>query len=114
MGNFVLTILRGPIDAGLLFPNAYMAAALLVLKLFDVWSTNYIVGRKGGRETNPIVLVGIKYLGTLQRGMALDFAVCAIATWFTYPYWWQIGGVLAWYAYWVALQAQEWKKSRPE
>lgn len=118
--NIALTILRGPIDSGVLYPQAWLATVLLVFKLFDAWSTNYIVGRKGGVETGPLIqgrrvtlaLWLIEKTGSVQRGIAADFLLVAACGWLCYPYWPLLAGLVAWYGYWMALQVAEWRKAR--
>lgn len=109
--NTLLAVLRGPLDAGVLYPHIWLAAALLLLKLFDVWSTHYIVGKKGGRERAwTLTYQLIAKTGSVKKGLAIDFALVAATAWFCYPYWPLIGGVVAWYAYWMAIQVGElWK-----
>ena len=108
--NAMLAVLRGPLDAGVLYPQIYLAAALLVLKLFDWWSTHYIVVRKGGKETMSLALWLMSKLGE-RNGIMADFALVAICGWILYPLYWQwLAGVVAWYAYWMALQAKEVRK----
>ncbi len=110
----LLAILTGPSHAGLLFPNIWFAIALVLLKLFDAWSTNYIVGRKGGVEKDPLTAWFIKIAGSVKGGMTLDFALCTAVAWLGYPWWWIIGGVAAWYAYWMALQWGQVRQAQPK
>ncbi len=102
--NALIAVLRGPMDAGLLFPNTWLAAALVLFKLFDAWSTNYIVGRKGGIEKDPLTAWFIKIAGSVEGGMTVDFLLCVAVAWFGYPWWRIIGGVAVWYGYWMVLQ----------
>lgn len=110
----LLAILRGPLDAGLLFPNIWLAVVLLVLKLFDAWSTNYIVGRKGGMETISLSIWLMAKTGSVQVGLALDVALVAVAAWLCYPFWWMLAGIVAWYGYWMAMQVAQVRKSQPK
>ena len=112
--NELIAIARAPLVAGIIYPQIYLAVALLVLKLFDAWSTNYIVGRKGGRETMSLATWCIEKTGSVKKGLALDFVLVAVAGWFMYATpWYLLGGVVAGYLYWMFFQWQEVMKSRP-
>jgi len=105
-------ILRAPLDAGLLYPQIWLAAALLALKLFDWWSTHYIVVRKGGTETMSLARWLMAKLGP-RLGLAADFALVAIAGWIMYPLeWYLLAGVVIWYTYWMSLQWGDVEDSR--
>lgn len=112
--NTLLDVLRGPLNVGLLYPNVWLVAALLALKLFDVWSTNYIVGRKGGSE-NPKTLTYrlIAWFG-LQPGLAVDFALTAAVAWLLYPYWYGLAAALVIQGWVMSHQWTEFKKSQPK
>lgn len=105
--NELIAILRAPLDLGIVYPNAALAAALFVLKLFDAWSTNYIVGRKGGTELMSLATWCMEKVGSVKGGLALDFALVAAAGWLMYPFWWLLGPVVIWYVYWMIRNWEE-------
>ena len=111
--NVLIQILHGPLDAGLLFPNIQLAAALLALKLFDVWSTNYIVGRKGGSESPKTLTYRLIAWFGLQPGLAVDFALTVAIAWLLYPYWYGLAATLVIQMWVTTHQWIEFKKSQP-
>lgn len=112
--NILLSIVLGPYHAGLLYPNIWLAAALLAFKLFDVWSTNYIVGRKGGSESPKTLTYRLIAWFGLQPGLAVDFALTAAIGYLLYPYWYGIAAALAIQCWVTAHQWTEFKKSQPK
>ena len=110
---YVAAILRAPLAVGIVYPQIILAAVLLALKLFDAWSTNYIVGRKGGNETMSLPIWLIQRTGSVQGGLALDFLVVAVAAWFCYPFWPLLAGLCAWYGYWMLIQVGTVRKYQP-
>jgi len=120
--NELITIFQAPLVAGIIYPQIFLEVFLLVFKLFDVWSTNYIVGKKDGTEIGPMIagmrvtlaLQFMKLTGSVKGGLALDFAVVALAGWLLYVLPWPyLAGVVTWYAYWmITLQVTEVRKSQ--
>lgn len=110
----LLAILRGPMNAGPLYPNVWLAAALLMLKLFDVWSTNYIIGRKGGSESPKTLTYRLIAWFGLQPGLAVDFGIAAVIAWLLYPYWYGLVLTLVIQSWVTAHQWAAFKKSQPK
>ncbi len=113
LANFIgiLAVLGGPLSAGWLFPNVYLASTLIVFKLFDWWSTTYIL-KHGGKEQPWTFTFRLIALFGVPLGMTLDFAIVAVAAWLCYPYWYLLAGLVAWYGYWMSLQVGEVRKSK--
>lgn len=108
-----MTILLAPLAAGLLYSNVLLLVVLIALKLFDIWSTNYIF-RKGGSEQKwTLTYWLIKRLGA-QGGLAVDFALVAVAAWFCYPYWYLLAGLVTYYGYMMVRQVEQVQLSRPK
>jgi len=91
--------------------NSILLAALVVLKLYDAWSTYYIISR-GGTETNPLVVAFMRFAG-IKGGIALDFVLIVGCGVVAYPYpWYFLGVIVAWYAYWMAKQSKQVRLSK--
>jgi len=117
MNHFFLAFtlaLYAPISAGILFPNILVSLFIVFEKLFDVWSTNYIVGRKGGVEKDPLTRLFIKITGTLQRGMAVDFVLCTAVAWFGYTDSRILFGIATYYLILMIRQYGQLKQSQPK
>ncbi len=110
--NTVTSILRGPIAAGILFPNIWLVVALMLLKSFDVWSTNYIVGRKGGAESPRTLTYRLIAWFGLRVGLIVDFALVAAIAWALYPYLFGLAAVLVIQLWITTYQWREFKKSQ--
>ena len=106
----LVAILTMPLVLGMVFPQLELALVLLLLKLFDWWSTAYIVGN-GGEEKASMCRWLINHFG-LRIGVAIDLAIVAAAAWFCYPYPYLLGAVVAWYAYWMYFQLGEVRKTK--
>ena len=91
--------------------NNILLAALVILKVYDAWSTNYILS-KGGSETNPLVKLFMRFAG-VKGGIALDFVLIVGCGFVAYPYpWYFLGVMVAWYVVWMAKQAKQVRLSK--
>ena len=106
--------LLAPIAAGILYPNIWLAVVIVFEKLFDVWSTNYIVGRKGGGESPKTLTYRLIAWFGLQPGLAIDFALVAAITWLIYPYWYGLVALLVIQTWTTTHQWAVFKKSQPK
>ncbi len=91
--------------------NNVLLGILIALKLFDAWSTNYILSR-GGIERNPILAKLIHMFG-LEAGIVIDLAIVLGCGFVAYQYSWEyLGGIVVWYTYWMVVQYKQVKLSK--